>query len=71
MNRFSIKKIYNELYIIKPHIRLEIRKRFFTNKIVNTLNNLSDETVGVPLVESFKAKLRNEIETELFASFED
>ena len=41
----------------KGRFRLDTRKKFFTVRVVRCWNRLPRETVDVPLVETFKARL--------------
>ena len=44
--------------IHKVSVNTEIRKNFFTNRVVDKWNKLPAETVAAPSVDSFKKKLR-------------
>lgn len=43
--------------MIEGRFKLDIRKKFFTRRMVRHLNRLQKETVGVPSLETFKAGL--------------
>ena len=42
--------------LFKQRSRLEIRKNFFTNRVVTVCNSLNEETVSAESVNSFKIK---------------
>jgi ribonuclease P/MRP protein subunit RPP40 len=41
----------------KKHCRLEIRKGYFSHRVVNPWNSLSSEVIDAPTLETFKRKL--------------
>ncbi|KFW93546.1 hypothetical protein N336_02143, partial [Phalacrocorax carbo] len=47
----------NGFKLRKSRFRLDIRKKFFTVKVVRQWNNLSREVVDAPIPGMFKARL--------------
>ena len=47
----------HEFKLFPEHVRYDLRKHFFTNRIVALWNGLSDEVVHAPSVDSFKGRL--------------
>ena len=47
------------LKLEKTFAHLDIRKFFFSNRVVDTWNSLSEEVVNAPSVNAFKNKLDN------------
>ena len=45
--------------LVKSRCNLELRRHFFTNRVVNQWNSLPSYVVCVPTVNSFKSKLDN------------
>ena len=39
----------------KPRFRLDIRKKFFSQRVVNIWNSLPDRVIAAPSINSFKA----------------
>ena len=52
--------------IFKPRFRLDVRKRFFSIRVIDKWNSLSTETVSAENIGSFKGLLMNELATELY-----
>jgi len=48
------------LKLLKPRARLNVRKNFFTHRVVNDWNNLSPETISCSSLKSFKDALSKE-----------
>ena len=49
-----------------PRFRLELRKRFFSVRVILTWNRLSPETVEAESLECFKYCLKNDLGQKLF-----
>ena len=47
----------HSLKIVKQRTRLSIRSNFFSNRITNTWNNLPEQVITAPSVDSFKRRL--------------
>ena len=47
----------HSLTILKQHCRLNVRKYFFTHRVVDTWNKLSEDTVNSKTVNSFKNQI--------------
>ena len=47
----------NCMKLFKPHSRLNIRSKFFTQRVITSWNNLPDEVITANSVECFKSKL--------------
>ena len=47
----------NTLKLTKAYARLDVRKHFFSNRIIDEWNSLPDEVVTAPSVNSFKTRL--------------
>ena len=47
----------HSLKLNKKHCRLEVRKNFFSMRVVNNWNSLPEETVRAPCLNTFKARL--------------
>ena len=45
--------------LLKKHVRTDIRKYYFTNRVVNDWNNLPEEVVSVKNLATFKGQLRS------------
>jgi len=43
--------------LLKSHSRLDIRKHYFSNRVINTWNSLDDNVVAAETVNCFKARL--------------
>ena len=52
--------------IFLPRARLELRKHFFTVRVVNTWNSLSTDTVTATCLETFKGLLKRDLGSLLF-----
>ena len=46
----------NGFKIKEGRIRLDVRKKFFTQRVVRHWNRLPSKTVGAPSLEAFKPK---------------
>ena len=47
----------HSLKLNKKHCRLEVRKNFFSMRVVNNWNSLPEDTVKAPCLNTFKARL--------------
>ena len=47
----------HSLAILKQHCRLNVRKYFFTHRVVDTWNKLSEDTVNSKTVNNFKNQI--------------
>ena len=56
----------HEFKIFKTRFNTDIRKRFFSERIIDVWNNLSVDTVSCSTLTQFKAKLAGEIEERLY-----
>ena len=50
--------------LVKRHSKLDIRKQFFSNRVINDWNSLPDEVVAADTVNCFKARLDNYIKSK-------
>ena len=41
----------------KEHVRLNVRKNYYRNRIVNSWNSLNDEIIDAPSIKAFEARL--------------
>ena len=54
------------LKLASNHIRLEVRKRFFSQRVIRKWNSLREATVGCETLEGFKRRLAGDLVEELF-----
>ena len=47
----------NSLKLAKKYARLDVRKHFFSNRVIDIWNSLPDEVVTAPSINSFKMTL--------------
>ena len=52
--------------LFKPRSDIELRKRFFANRVINSWNSLSESTVMAESVDAFKAKLLVDLGPKLY-----
>ena len=52
--------------VFVPRSRLEVRKRFFSCRVVSQWNNLSPDTVSSGSLEQFKSRLAADLGDKLF-----
>ena len=64
LNRSSRRGHDRKLFL--PRSNLEIRKRFFSVRVVKQWNALSAETVAAPSISSFKKLLHRDLAQKLF-----
>ena len=55
-----------DLKVFVPRTRLEVRKWFFSSKVVSQWNNLSPDTVSSSSLEQFKISLTADLGEKLF-----
>ena len=56
----------HRLRVYVPRRRLEVRKTFFSNRVIGHWNNLSPDTVSSSSLEQFKRGLAAELGEKLF-----
>ena len=56
----------HDLKLFKPRTRLETRKRFFSVRVIDLWNNLSNDTVTSESVNQFKANLKHDLGALLY-----
>ena len=56
----------HEFKLFKPRVRLELRKRFFSNRVIDVWNSLSPETVSAGNINSFKSGLYKDLALKLY-----
>ena len=56
--------------ILKPHVSLECRLRFFSVRCIDLWNSLPDEVVGCSSLDAFKSSLHRVL-GDLLYEFED
>ena len=54
------------LKLASNHIRLEVRKRFFSQRVIRKWNSLSEATVGCKTLEGFKRSLAVDLGEQMF-----
>ena len=52
------------------HCNTEVRRRFFSNRVVNQWNGLGENTVNADTLNKFKALLHNDLNESLFDYYE-
>ena len=58
--RFSQRKLQgHSLKLQKPSVRINIRKYFFSNRVVDSWNGLPEEIVTASSLDAFKLMLRS------------